>query len=322
MIPEEAFLSHVCRNKIISNDTRDTHNTHNTHDTHDIKIKIKHETVSKKIKHSKMDARSSMETRGTLTDNILNQVQLEVMRKCRLKAKIYHTNVYQNSLIRFIQLGYTEDDLKSALYYLKNIDLIVHFGKREPPSWLVSDTQLRNTFEINNYVNGGDGCRKEWEDNLFFKLYTHDCDSSSRVKYGCLNLLNDPEGCRSAHGYGISYMILKENVKQRTTFVCGDSAGMQQHICTFLHCAQLLLYMHELLLINVINIANKKEEEPQLDINTNIHIINYVYIEAQIHGDVIFLRDISKIVLHHSHATHEIVGHLERIGIPYDIIYV
>lgn len=239
----------------------------------------------------------------------LTDVQLEVLQKSFMKAKIYHNSVYQNVVIRFIDLGYTEADIKPTLDYLRNVKLISHIGRMGTPSWLRTDTKMRNTFEVQNRT---DLSRVSWEDNLFFKLYKKDCPFESRVKYGCLNLLNQPEGCRSALSYGQSYIIFKENVKKRTTIVCGDSANRQQHLCTFEHCVQLLLYMQQETLRCVIERAKGSNDHKIM----NHH---YTYIEAQIHGDVIFTRDIESIVLHRNHATHDITNHLTNVGIQYVI---
>lgn len=51
----------------------------------------------------------------------------------------------------------------------------------------------------------------EVEDQLFNKVYTHDCPGHDRVKYGVLNLSNDPAGIRACYGYGNSYFYLENS---------------------------------------------------------------------------------------------------------------
>jgi hypothetical protein len=45
------------------------------------------------------------------------------------------------------------------------------------------------------------------------------------VKYGVLNIVNDPQGVKSCYMYGHSYLVLK-NVRLRSTFSSRDSGGM------------------------------------------------------------------------------------------------
>lgn len=263
----------------------------------------------------------------TITQNSIDIVllphQMKAVNWCSLKAKIYHKSVYPNAIIRFLELGYGEDDIINCLDYIKNIDVIAHFGRAStsPIQWLKTENTLKNTFEISpphaSYLKP----RKDWEDNLFNKIYDDNCDVSSRVKYGCCNLLSDPIGCYSARGYGSSYMIFKNKVKSRSTFVCGDSAAKQLHICTFDNCVQLLLYMDDKTLKNVINLAMMKktkqyDEKILNDLQTQR---SYMYIEVQIHGDVVLDRDVAHIMLYHKHYDNEILNRLDKLRIPYTV---
>jgi len=249
----------------------------------------------------------------------LSDIQVAALKWCSLKAKIFHNNVYQNAMIKFLDMGYNENDLINTLDYIKNLDAIVHFGRcsnNRPIEWLKIDTHLKNTFEVHNKC---DSARVEWEDNLFHKVYKSDCSPKERVKYGCLNLLSDNAGCQSAHGYGQSYMILKNDIKPRITFVCGDSCTKQQHICTFDHCVQLLLYLDPITLKNVITLASMKKSQTA---NLNdLQKINrhYNYVEMQIHGDVMLTRDISHIMLYEMQVDRAIIDRLKYLRIPYTI---
>lgn len=248
--------------------------------------------------------------------------QLKAVKWCSLKARIYNKNIFPNALIRFLSIGYTEEDISTCLDYIKNIDLIAHFGREgTPPQWLKTETHFRNAFEVNPKGAGYLTNRKEWEDNLFNKIYDDNCDDSSKVKYGCCNLLSDPIGCYSATGYGSSYMIFKNKVKSRATFVCGDSSSKQLHMCTFDHCVQLLLYMDDATLKNVIRLAKmKKTKQYSNESIDNIgHQRQYTYIEVQIHGEVVLNRDIAHIMLHNKHYDKEILNRLDRSNIPYTV---
>lgn len=239
----------------------------------------------------------------------LTPIQKDVLAKSMKKARIYNNNLYGNVLMRFIELGFSEIDIKKTVEHIKNIKVISHFGRSgDNLNWLINDTQLRNIFEVHNRLVHE---RVTWEDNLFFKLYKSDCPYSERVKYGCLNLFNQHQGCISAHGYGKSYMIFKDSLKDRTTFVC-DLDKKRSHLCTFQHCVQSLLYIKNETLINLVNFVNGKDIP-------NIENINYVPIEVQVHGDIIFKRDIEKIVFHPTSINDNIRRHLESVGIPYII---
>lgn len=58
--------------------------------------------------------------------------------------------------------------------------------------------------------------------NIFFDASHHE-----RVKYGAVNITNDPKGILSAKGYGKSYLILKDQVKARCTITHHNSSGSE-----------------------------------------------------------------------------------------------
>lgn len=91
----------------------------------------------------------------------------------------------------------------------------------------------------------------------------------------------------------ISY--LKNDVKNRTSFVVGDPFGKPQYIHTFEYFEHMLLFMSKTTIDSIISIILNK---PSAD-------DNYAYIEAQIHGDVIFKRDIECIMINKRHENQE-----------------
>jgi hypothetical protein len=252
-------------------------------------------------------------------DIILNKMQKKAIKWCNKKSKIYSKSAYLNSLCKFINIGYNETDLQKILEYIKSVDVIVHFGshyeKKNPESetnhakWIISDDRIRNSFEIISKGNEYNKTRIIWEKNLFGSIYTDDCEPISRVKYGCLNLLNDPNGCKTARCYGLSYFILKPEVKKRTTFVICDKKK-QLHICSFEHFAQLFMYMTNETIHSLHSLINNK--------NTKI---NYTYkcIESHIHGNIYINRDVEEIRLHASDASSEIKNALDAMKIKYSV---
>ena len=66
--------------------------------------------------------------------------------------------------------------------------------------------------------------RTDWERSLFGDAY----DGSrpfDRVKYGVMNVVNDPTGVSACSGYGDSILVLR-NCRLRTTFANRDSGGI------------------------------------------------------------------------------------------------
>lgn len=250
----------------------------------------------------------------------LTQIQTNALNYCLKKSKIYSKNTELNVKIRFFELGYTESDLESVINYFKNkLNVIIHFSLNKIGDYMINDICYRNLFETN--TSSGNKCleiRSQWENNLFGNIYK-DSKNTEKVKYGCLNILNDRIGVSSAKGYGISYMILKDNVKLRCTFVCGDSSKQEKHICTFDNFLHLLLYLNQNLLKELIVVSNNNELY-KTGLNKYIQHA-YEYTEVQIHGDVIFSRDIQKLMIDKSEFNqHKLDRIFETHGIEYEII--
>ena len=250
-------------------------------------------------------------------DDTLHQTQRLALKWCAKKARIYHKSIMDNVIIRFLELDLTRSDLQIAIDYIRDIDPIVHFGRTV--DWLKTENKMKNCFEIGSMPITSDNIRIKWEHNLFGGRYFVECEPNVRVKYGCLNLMSDDQGCRMAHGYGRSYMIIKPELKSRITFVCGDSSGMQSHICTFDHFVQLFLYLDPIILKHIINMAKYKKGIVKEKPNVNLC---YMYIEMQIHGDIDITKDVDHIMLSgpRSMFVPEIVDRLHRDNIPFTIM--
>jgi hypothetical protein len=52
------------------------------------------------------------------------------------------------------------------------------------------------------------------------------------VKYGVMNITNDPAGVQCCYGYGDSYLVL-QNVRLRATFASQDSASEGAQMATW-----------------------------------------------------------------------------------------
>ena len=77
--------------------------------------------------------------------------------------------------------------------------------------------------------------RSSWENRLFNNVYNKSNDHD-RVKYGVLNIVNDPSGVKSCVGYGDSYLVLNnDTVRFRCSFASCDTGGANAVLATCEH---------------------------------------------------------------------------------------
>lgn len=111
--------------------------------------------------------------------------------------------------------------------------------------FFINDTHYRNQFETGKSSGSlSRQSRTQWEDRLFDKKYSKAKDSE-RVKYGVINMTNDPKGVNCATGYGLSYMLLKESVRGRCTITDKDSSSTDARVGTFRSCLHILEKMND-----------------------------------------------------------------------------
>lgn len=224
----------------------------------------------------------------------LSKIQEKAVLIFKRKSKANSKGMKLLALDKFTKLGYSKEDFKNAIEFIKNrSQIVIHVKLDVIHQFLINDTHYRNQFETKTSSGAlSELSRKDWEKNLFGNVY----DSAAafeRVKYGAINITNDPKGVQCAYGYGNCYFVLKDSVKERTSFVHGDSASKEMHMCSFDDYTQILYYIDDHLLNEVVKIANNK-----------IPHSNYVYspyIEMQIHGPVELNSDIEKLVIHDSY---------------------
>jgi len=152
-------------------------------------------------------------------------MQLKALNFVQDNSAQLSAQAYPSVLARFERLGWNHVTLKLVLRYIRNqAPIIIHVNLDKALHFLVKDTHYRNQFETN--TSGGTLChstRRAWENRMFSGIY----DSSSafdRVKYGVLNIFNDPNGVDCCHYYGDSYMLLRD-VRLRSTFASKDSSN-------------------------------------------------------------------------------------------------
>ena len=242
---------------------------------------------------------------------ILTDTQQKALHYANKKAKIYTKNMHLLVLARLQMNNYTENDLNAVISYMQTkMPIIIHVRlDNDKIKIIYNDTHYRNTFEIFKNKPIETNPRVQWENTLFGKIYGL-VDGVERVKYGALNLTNDPNGLKSCLGYGDSYFVLKNKVKERISFVQGDSCGQQLHIATFKHFEHILYYYSDKLLDDIIKVATGKSS----------HTIDSepLYTELQVHGPVRLDTDIEKVVINRRHKKDQnIIKILKERNIPY-----
>ena len=212
----------------------------------------------------------------------MNPLQEKAIRYINKKAKVYSKGVKDLLLLKVINLGYTKKDYKDLRKYFADLDAVVHCSAANF-KFYNNDKFYKSTFEIRspNYP-----ARENWENNLFDNIYDK-CDPRDRVKYGVINILNSKKGVASAHDYGRCYLKLKKSVRNRLSFVHGDSCAMQYHIANYKYFDHILYYLTDAVLTNILE-NFRKGVCPE---------IYYPYIEFQIHGDLRFDRDVEEVVV-------------------------
>lgn len=225
----------------------------------------------------------------------LEPIQKSAIDFANKKAKIHAKASYSNALIMFIELGYTENDLKMAINYIENIaDITINVRIATIIGHIVNDTHYKNCFEVRpTKYGGGNASRQNWENNMFNNIYDN-AEPIDRVKYGAINLFNQEGGCASCKGYGESFFVLKKEVKKRSTFTVGDSAGMMFHIANFKHNNLMFMHMNK-------DLAHKFIKYLRNELTEGIP--SYNYIEVQIHGLVRLNQDIEKLVVRSENLT-------------------
>ena len=242
----------------------------------------------------------------------LSQDQKHAMAVQANQACTNHREAYGSLLIRVQQLGYSESDLQKCLDYIDkqapltiNLPPNVSVDKADVSVFksLQSDGRYKNLWE-----RGGRRASnpKAPQRNTAFFLHKESktfqgeynrVTAQERPKYGSLNPLKLPQGGAAVFGRGV--LILKQEVKERTTYVPRDSrftqmdqVGFQGAMASCLAHKQddYLQQMMEVALGRQATGSYQAENEPGAFTGSN-------YIEAHIHGDVNFAQDLAGVGL-------------------------
>jgi hypothetical protein len=127
---------------------------------------------------------------------------------------------------------------------------------------------------------------------------------SIRPKYAALNFTRDQNG--AASHYGRSYMVLKEHVKHNCTFTdkdsfaYGETRNVTSLVANYHHLDRLIVTMDSAKLKKLYNAATGGGSQSSSGVLS--------YIEAQVHGDIMFNRDVKKLYI----AASEVTGPNDR----------
>lgn len=180
--------------------------------------------------------------------------------------------------------------------------------------------QLQNVFERKNREANYMNSRERVEDGLFQYSYPESdflnvqdvidrmrkkgsyqggnnasFDPRIRPKYGALNIFNLREGGAGNSTYGQSHLIFKDYVKHRCTFTSDDSFNIEGadpagRLANIFYLDKIIMELSDptfsVLCSSVTNIQLRPGDVSDL-----------LYIEAQIHSEILFSRDVKKIRL-------------------------
>lgn len=178
-------------------------------------------------------------------------------------------------------------------WFANEAPLIVHIkfekqfgGGKLLVDCLLEDDRLRNLFEVKHGCGSEDTKhRNGWEKRLFDGAY-EDAPPQERPVYGTVNLTNMPGGVGACAQYGRSYLVLKNSLRWRTTMADRDSSSPDANAAFLGSCANFLARFDNKALKAICEHTGGLEMQ--------------IYPEIQIHGGVLFARDIDSVVMHGS----------------------
>jgi predicted acetyltransferase len=192
---------------------------------------------------------------------------------------------------------------------------------------MIHDGLYRNQFET-GLTSGSPtafpgGERDTWENVLFGGAY-REATSEERPKYGALDLMNHADG--GSPRFGSCYLVFRKSVAERCTFSWGDSHQGPEHTATF-----------EALEPVVWALLDTLERTSEALGERDLHVRDIArrlergrmrawlgraldeYVEAQVHGELRFDRDVSELVVDPSFADTETFDALARLSRHYGV---
>lgn len=216
--------------------------------------------------------------------NLLDNQKL-ALKNSLIKSKIHEKNLMYLITQKFIDNNINTDYINQIKNYINTyVSLTTKINCNILEQFIINPL-LKNKLEL-NATSSYSAYRKTKEDKLFHNAYNL-CNDSDRVKYGSLNLKNIISGDPLASYYGDTTIFYKNDVKDKTTFLYGNSSEEHMYICTFTYFLHILHHMPISDISILIDLINKIESK-----------INFKsYIEIQLHGEINLKRDVEKITL-------------------------
>ncbi len=176
------------------------------------------------------------------------------------------------------------------------------------------------------------GVRDEWERELFENAYHEgNVAAEDHPVYGALTVFRSSDG--PSPRFGSSYFVLHPECSQRSTFTYGDTYSRPTHVGT-LNCLDDILraFFHDVAQsgcalgqegLSVVQVADHLTHDLQYSLSEVIAspaMRNLDdYIEAQVHGGVELLRDVTHLVADSSYRATEFESWFGRLSERYEV---
>lgn len=217
-----------------------------------------------------------------------------------------------------VGLADAEDIYRNMIRRVQDADLTINFSPEDLFKYLPTDS-FKNAFERNH--QGADYMRSR--DRVENKLFNYNApetnfnvrevinriktrgsyeagqnssfDPRIRPRFGALNIFNLKQGAAARGLYGQSHLILKDYIKQRCTFTSTDSFNLMDadksvNLANLFYLDKVIMELNDqtfnVLCAQVMNQPLRKSDS-----------IDLLYVEAQIHTEILFSRDVKKIRL-------------------------
>lgn len=215
----------------------------------------------------------------------------------------------QQDLFDHLEQLIDEADAKSKICdsvvasYVKKCDVVMHLPLFRFLVTVVSkrDPYLRNVFETGTSVGSElhDMESRLLEEHQLFLSKEYDLfDAHDKVKYATINWAHSRDGCiQVSHEFGKSYLIFTPEVKERCTYARYDSVNtnrtkpeylgtQQSKMC---HISKEFMRREIQSMYDYIEKGSHGENKPMNSVEE--------YMEVQIHGELLFSRDVSRIMI-------------------------
>lgn len=219
----------------------------------------------------------------------LTKSQKEALRASRRRAEAFEYKVMGPLSERLAAAGADEAVLRS---WLEVAPLTVNVNLQRDFEHFVGDDKYRNLFEVGRGGGGNDKLtRALWEQRMFGSAYGEAhrpgtwCAPEERPKYGGLNWANCSQG--AAPWYGRSHFELRPHVRARVTLTWGDSCAQTHLGLATPDMVGMVLWELSGHSENLERLAAAAKGERSEAFTT--------YIEAQVHGDLVFARDVERL---------------------------